>query len=448
MSQRFSTDTAERSSQDQNLHPALQAALVSLDVQLDEELARYRRQRVGRSTPPARGLGRSQTRNKSLDLIAISATGGRTQPQTSHAAQNSSVASAASAPIGQTAGMAIDPSSQLVATHLQDDQESAELLSTVEEKRTGDLLDPEIDQLGPDDYLESSEELLRSLAEEEAKVQVERNFIQSLLTPLGVGSMLLLVFISTAFGYIVMNPTSLTAFNFGRGNSGSETNSSETEDTQIVEGIPSALNLSQREFRDLNLDNLSMAKGKSTESAIATQSPEPAKSKNPGTPKVTTNDSNSSAAVIVDDNSATIAASTPVEEVQPAIATTTPVRSAPPARRSTPTKTYTPPAPRQASPQPRVDAPRALKPTAPAPVAPIAPVVPADHSSSYRYKVVTPYENDQTLEQAKKAVPDAYVRNLPEGAQVQMGAYPNEAAAQEQVQQLQKQGISAEVYRQ
>jgi hypothetical protein len=449
VSQRFSTETSERSSQNQNLHPTLQAALASLDVQLDEELARYRRQRVGRSTPPARGLGRNQARNKSLDLISISATGGRTQPQTTSSEQNPVASPADGSVSNQTAGT-VNPSSQLaIATQIQSDGELLESRSTVEANRAGELLDPAIDQLGPDDYLESSEELLRSLAEEEAKVRVERNFIQSLLTPLGVGSMLLLVFISTAFGYIVMNPSSLTTLSFGRGNSGSEANRNEAgEDTAVVEGIPSALNLSQREFRDLNLDNLSMAKGNSTESAIAARSPEPAKPKNPGMPKVATPESRNNEPVIVEDNSATVAASTAVEEVQPAIATAEPVRSAPPARRSAPTKTYTPPTPRQVPPQASVDAPRALKPVAPAPVAPAAPAPAADNSGSYRYKVVTPYENDQTLEKAREAVPDAYVRNLPEGAQVQMGAYPSEAAAQEQVQQLQKQGISAEVYRQ
>jgi cell division septation protein DedD len=50
------------------------------------------------------------------------------------------------------------------------------------------------------------------------------------------------------------------------------------------------------------------------------------------------------------------------------------------------------------------------------------------------------------LQQARQSVPDAYVRNLPSGAKVQLGAFSSEAAAQERVQELQQQGIPAQVY--
>jgi hypothetical protein len=433
VSPQFSVDASERSTSGKSLHPALQAALASLDVQLDEELARYRRQRSGRPVPPARGLVR-QPRNQSLDLISIPASGGRTNPP----------------PTESQPPIEPDLASQLVvASHPQSTDTATEIVPSDLSDPPGDLFNPAAAHLGPDDYLESSEQLLKSLAEEEAKVRVERNFMQSLLTPLGLSSMMLLILLSTAFGYIVMNPSSLTALNFKRILGKEKTNApnpSGAESVNEATGIPSALDLSQREFQSLNLDNLSMAKAEGTGGSVVQSAlPKPKISTAPKVAAIAGSTQSNSE----EEAAPTIAASTVEENVQPAIATTTPTRSAPPIR-SAPRRTYTAPAPRQPAATSSVSAPRVLKPV-PAPAAP-APVAPTAESSTragdYKYKVVTPYDSDRTLEQAQKTVPDAYVRNFPEGAQIQMGAFSNETEAQERAQQLQKQGISAEVYRQ
>jgi hypothetical protein len=55
------------------------------------------------------------------------------------------------------------------------------------------------------------------------------------------------------------------------------------------------------------------------------------------------------------------------------------------------------------------------------------------------------FEGDRTLNETRKVVPDAYLQNLPDGAKVQAGAFSSEADAAARVQELQKQGIPAEV---
>jgi len=72
--------------------------------------------------------------------------------------------------------------------------------------------------------------------------------------------------------------------------------------------------------------------------------------------------------------------------------------------------------------------------------------VPADTTDTYYY-VVTDYSGDASLNDAREAVGDAYVRNFPDaGAQVQFGAFTDSAGAESLLNELQRQGISAEIY--
>ena len=68
----------------------------------------------------------------------------------------------------------------------------------------------------PDDYLESSEALLRSLQEEDKQPQSKKpkNNNDSLLSPLSIGSMLLLLVSSITFGYIIFNLDDLPSLSF------------------------------------------------------------------------------------------------------------------------------------------------------------------------------------------------------------------------------------------
>src|SRR6476469_3854516 len=274
MSQRPSVESSNQSQPNKSLHSVLQTALGSLDVQLEEELVRYRRQRGGRSVPPPRGLGRQQAR-KTLDLISVGAVGGRTQPQATNAGASSSPSSVTSpvmtappvttAPVAPTAWSPHQQPYSEAATTRTTSQLA--VLPRVPEPETAafqpepsSLLDLTATQLPPDDYLESSEELLRSLAEEEAEARVERGFMQSLLTPLGLGSMLLLLLSSATLGYVLMNPAMLR-FGGARSPEAASTtpaNSASTTPNNVgAVGLPNSPNLASKEFVDLNLGTLS-----------------------------------------------------------------------------------------------------------------------------------------------------------------------------------------------
>ena len=66
-------------------------------------------------------------------------------------------------------------------------------------------------------------------------------------------------------------------------------------------------------------------------------------------------------------------------------------------------------------------------------------------SASRGYSVVTPYTSDQLLDQAQTIVPDAYLKNTEEGANIQFGVFSDPDSAAALVEQLQEQGISVEV---
>ncbi|MDA0672552.1 MAG: SPOR domain-containing protein, partial [Cyanobacteria bacterium] len=82
---------------------------------------------------------------------------------------------------------------------------------------------------------------------------------------------------------------------------------------------------------------------------------------------------------------------------------------------------------------------------APAAAAPAPATTPAPVAAS-TYYVVTNYTGDPSLNQARQVVGDAYVRNFPIGARIQLGAFSSEADAAAHADNLAAQGISAEVY--
>ena len=490
MSQRPSVESPKQSLKSQLLNPALQSALASLDVQLEEELVRYRRQRTGRSVPP-RGLSRQQTR-KTLDLISVGAVGGRTQPQTSTSAQSTLPASSpnttsrlAIAPLPEPpSGSTLSSSSSATAT-LAPPAAALALASHPEESVAdesshnlipGNFANLDGTQMPPDDYLESSEELLRSLAEEEAQLRVERGFMQSLLTPLGVGSMLLLLLSSATLGYIVMNPAILASLSFKKSPSSTTPTAqpqATTTTNQPAVGLPNSPNLASQEFVDLNLGTLSTLKAnggkvKPTTSVPAKPNSTAAKPIAKSGVAPAQIPANPAAA-----QSRSLPPSLPVQgsgsyQVQP-IAPSLPIAPAPPPAAIYNPPAYNPPAynppaserpapapePPQSDPAPAPAAPPDVEPAAIAPppaapesqaAAPSSPEATASQASGqYDYKVVTEYNGDPALEQAQKVVPDAYVRNFSDGARIQLGAFDDPSKADALVEQLNKEGIPAKV---
>jgi hypothetical protein len=60
--------------------------------------------------------------------------------------------------------------------------------------------------------------------------------------------------------------------------------------------------------------------------------------------------------------------------------------------------------------------------------------------------VVTDYTGDPSLEEARTAIDDAYVRNFEVGARIQMGAFNTPEGAAAMIEELENQGIQAEIY--
>lgn len=480
MSQASSVDSQDRTSPNQSIKPALQAALSSLDVQLDEELSRYRRQKSGRPVMAPRGLGRNQAR-KSIDLMSVSSKGSKTNavPATLATTALASTAQAASASQTPEAPNFLATQSDKLASPQQPTVEAA-MLDTPEpnsaseplsftlakpagaaqdaNNQTGAKIAEESKEGGsqgnaggnlvyapparqPDDYLASSEQLLRSLSDEEAEVRAERKFLDNVLTPLGVGSMLLLLLSSATVGYIAMNPSSVDRLGlkkFGKPSTPTvaQSPSAPTPSTPkpaIASTVAQGPNLASGEFQELSLDNLSSVSAKPSiapapvtpqqnlprAAAIAVPSPSSPPQADPG------RSSNIASALLPQVlESAPLPPPRAVPQVKPALV--------PPATNTLPS--LAPGAAVNPSPAPTTSAATAKVLAKPAP------------GQKDFYYVVTNYESDRTLEEMRKVAKDAYVVNIPQGPRIALGAFTNPAEAETRVQQLQKTGIAAEVY--
>jgi hypothetical protein len=260
--------------------------------------------------------------------------------------------------------------------------------------------------------------------------------MQSLLTPLGVGAMLLLLLSSAMFGYVIMNPSSLPWLTAKRSNDAGLAPEQSASQRAIAPPQP---DLAKRELPELNLNNLgtiNVSPGASSSTALSKQVTATPSSK----PRVTT----TTAPVESQPRNE------PAAPAQVSVPAVTSNSSRPYARTSEPTQTV----PLRA-PEP-VQAPVAPVRRAPAATAPATTTAPTassqsteEPSSAYQYKVGIPFENDQTLENARKVVPDAFVRTLPDGKTiVQVGAARNETEVKANVERLRDQGLSStEVYK-
>lgn len=451
------------------LHPALQVALSSLDVQLEEELARYRRRRAGYANYSPRPI--AQRHLKAIDLKATTP-----DPEAKLPAGTAGIEFHPTATVSPLASIASEVSSE--PSHQSSELKQLAQQYAAQVANAADL-DASLNT-SPDDYLESSEELLRTLSQEEAQVQAEQGFMQSLLTPLGIGSMLLLLMSSALFGFVIMNPNGISQLLADRhlpakgvaGDGG--INATGSDSTQVPQP-----NLANQEFPELNLGHLG---------SVPVEPVAPSPTAPPAAPKAarSTQTANLGVSGATGGNAALSGAEAPTQaelepapiagdvpsprKLAPSLPEPAPVskpylppvssyrpptrsyRPSPtrssnplPARSSSPppAKAYNPP---PAKPIPALPAPSPLPPSDRTPPPPAA-THPAPGSGSSSYKVVTPYTSDRTLEDYRGKVPDAYVKNYSDGAKVQFGAYQDEAAAKSQVEELKKQGIPAEVYK-
>lgn len=382
MSQRTVNKTAHRSAAPPSINPALQAALSNLDVQLEAELARYRRQQ-GRT--PVNNRSQQPPARSPMESIAISITD---PPQPA----------IASNPVPSSA------KEQLVLSPNPSSDSSTQT-------PTGNLVNPHTSQPAVEDYLASSEQLRRSLSDEDANLPDESSLLDGVLSPLGIGSMLLLLLSSVSMGYLLMNPTALSRLGLDRfwGKPVTTVAQSPIPSTSPLASVPAIAplpngpNLAQEEFVDLNLRNLSSLNVNSSPSPLPNAQRVPAIPPAPPAPP------SGSGTVKNNPGAPGLASALLPESLQP---------SAPPLVSST-------------------SAPQAT-PTASATVRP--------RSAKEYYSVLINYEGESSLTKAKKVVRDAYLRNFPDGTKIQMGTFPKESQAQKFVEELKNKGFSAWIY--
>ncbi|MEG4516239.1 MULTISPECIES: SPOR domain-containing protein [unclassified Microcoleus] len=404
MSKRSSVESPNHQSSSTPIKPALQAVLGSLDVNLEAELTTYRRHR-----------------RRAEQWVSPSVrTGKQTATTEQQLAQNLAQ---------QTAEETQQPLS--LPLSLAGTQGDAPLATT----RGGTKLSSSA--LAPNKYLESSEKLIESLDESKAEPTVERSLAASLLTPLGLSSMLLFLLSCTALGYAVMYPSNLVKMAglnrlLRTSPSPDSPASTSTSDTKTKE-LPKAPNLVSKEFVELDLSTLSNVKP--TVSPIPSPSP---KASIPPTPPAPPGPSG--------------AVPIPTEDGNPArgreqglnnLSTALLPSPSPSAAQPVPTLPTLPPTPSPG--QPAATSPATASPAAASPAA-AAPLGRPARAADGFYYVVTDYTGEKSLQQARTAVPDAYVRNFSKGVKIQMGALNDPASAERLAKELQEKGVKPQYY--
>ena len=242
-------------------NPKLQQALNCLDLRLEDELTRYRRQRAGLSVAPI-VLRPKQPPEKSLDLMSFEQPSDQV-PETTTATPPKAI----SFDLGTAA---------IASPGLEDGAMIPYKPETYEPETAGNALLELANSSGdqpPNDYLESSEHLLKSLKREEAKVEVERGFLESLSTPLGIGSMLTLLLSSAMLGYVIMNPSILSGV-FQTASQGAAESSGSPSMSEVASGdIPNSPPLDRDEFSELGLDTFSVMRTKPAPAVTPSASP-------------------------------------------------------------------------------------------------------------------------------------------------------------------------------
>ncbi len=446
MTQNPLNDSGTQSSKTPGLKPALAAALASLEVPLDQELTRYRRTRTGlvsSNQPRVTSYMSSQTQ----PLTGIRTTSGTTQSSVTEIKTNvppvfvpvnhqaTPAPATAKIDVPSVSSVAVNPEinpapatanteelNNLNVPSISDSPKTETQLpppppnltssivpTVVKDTKSENLLQLDDTSKQPDDYLESSEALLRSLKEEQPETKKPSNYNDSLLSPLGIGSMLLLLVASLTLGYIVFNPKSLPQWNLGKLFNG---NSSTTpENTQEVgsniqpqiqppsSSIPKYPNLAAQEFPEVRDPNDVVGLQPKVQSTLAVV-PNPVVPQNPANPQAALPSPNTA---LKPTNPIALA---PVPTVQPLPPTST-VKTSP-----TPITT-----------SPKLDA--EIKPA----------------TDGFYHVVID--NNGAALASARLVVPDAYLSANKE--LIYLGAFKTKAQVKQQMQLLQGKGINARV---
>ncbi|MBO3463520.1 hypothetical protein G7B40_006900 [Aetokthonos hydrillicola Thurmond2011] len=425
MSQNPLIDLGIQSSTPVQLKPALAAALASLEVKLDQELARYRRTKTvyrNLSQPRVGSFTSSQLQQLTLLSMKESVKNTSQESGTENQKEPPATVTAAATSLSQQEELSVPdqtntpsiPSSQTfqqtpVTPKTEELQNLTITANTTEITNSTSIVStvtpqaPESNNknpVQPDDFLDSSEALLRSLAEEQTNTPKQTNPNNSLLSPLGIGSMLLLLLASLTFGFVVFNPKSISQFNL-KGvftsktttkveNTAAQSKKTKLGDEPALTPIPKYPNLAQRELPEVRDPNDVVGlKPKPNPTSIS--SPYSISTTNPSTTPYQLQ---------------------PIQPVAPTINNSPPILTA-----TTP-----------------------LSPFSQKPVAIDTQIKP---SKDGFYHIVTENQGLQAFNSARKIVPDAYLSA--DGKFIYMGAVKNKDKAQQLIQQLEAKGIKARV---
>jgi len=272
---------------DQGTTP-LQLALESLNVNLEDELLRYRQSRSkdGDARPFSPQLKfRPQKRRRPLNLIQVQGQTAASSPSgqspiegmpvdRSQPLAGTGVAASASIAVPPPPPRpVVSPSTEGVPAAVTAPARSTPVPAGRSLQRRGGAITPYLQV--PDEYLESTEALLDSLpsAYDDPRayddVDYEPSLREHLATPLGIGALLLLLVGSAGFGYFVTSPTTaqflrnngLVQALFGDNSEvelESQVEVAEPPQDDSVEGLQGlGPDLSEDEFQDLDLGRLS-----------------------------------------------------------------------------------------------------------------------------------------------------------------------------------------------
>ncbi|MBG1245419.1 hypothetical protein [Nostoc sp. NZL] len=452
MTQNPLNDSGTQSSKTPGLKPALAAALASLEVPLDQELARYRRTRTGLMSSKQSRVA-SYMSSQPQPLNAISTASGTTQSSVTEIKTNVPPASVPVnhqvTPAPATAKIDVPPASSVAANpqknpalatakteelnnfNVPSTSDSAKtqtqlpppppnfsssiVPAVVKDTKSENLLQPDDAPKHPDDYLESSEALLRSLTEEQPETKKpSSNSSDSLLSPLGIGSMLLLLVASLTLGYVVFNPKSLSQWNLANlfnGNSSSAPENTEEVGSNIQPqsqppstSIPKYPNLAAKEFPEVRDPNDVVGLKPKVQPTLAVV-PNPVVPQNPANPQAA------------------------LPEPNTALKPTNPIALAPvPTLQPLPPLNLPPTSPPKTSPSQIATSPK-----------PDAEIKPA--TDGFYHVVID--NKDAALASARQVIPDAYLS--PNKELVYLGAFKTKEQVQQHLKLLQARGIKARI---
>lgn len=425
------------------LNPILKKALNSLDLQLENELQKYRQKRRKQRAEgslnssyvaPAISTPLMSNNQPTPELMTLDSELDQDQAILSSISYSNDPnltqsGSEEKTQIGRDLKLpnfeSSQPSKSKIIARISLDQISSLIHQPQGEKASV----AEVENKIPNQYLKSTEQLLASLQEEENTVKqtnqtnlkVDKNsslktsYFKYLTTPLGVGSLLLLFVSSALLSTVILAPESFSYLGLNNLFLGNQTppqpdnlnNNNLTSNSTVV--VPKGINLTNEEFTPIQLENLS-----TLDSNIKAPVAPPVNNLNPQTP--------------TDSPPQTLSQTVPSPPPAPVLTNNEDLASVllPPSLRPQNQTNFE------------------------VPTLPPAPNLKTDQATNQnlnqRYLVVIPFTGNNSLDQVRQVVKDAFVRDFPDGKKIQIATFDNQNEAEQFIQKLSRSGLSASVY--